>query len=265
MKLKLIVALIAGSLCACQSVSSSSSSSSPADFGVFKRSLNDKPHGYQKVVDPIDSSNQELVERFEVRGGDCGSQPSFNDCEKDRERSELSQHTNRQQAGETYWYAWEIYFPEDYPSVYPTKTALGQFHQLKGTTVFMFQNQTHSVKGRNKAETGGYHLDWHAGGKTKGFWPLISEEDLRGQWHRIEVHAKWSKKDDGFFNVWVDGEQKADYQGQTMEKEKVFFKYGVYRSYISRYQNAHNEQVLPTQVVYYRNVVRGATREDIQP
>ncbi len=235
------------------------------NFGVFKRSLNDKPYGYQKVSDPIDANNLKWVERFEIRNGDCGFQTGWNDCETDRERSELSQQSNRQKVGETYWYAWEIYFPIDYPSVYPAKTALGQFHQANGKPMFMFQNQTHSVKGSKEVYSGGYHLDWHSNQKSKGFWQLINEDELRGKWHRIEVHAKWSKQSDGFFDVWVDGVQKAAFNGQTIEKEQVYFKYGVYRSYISRYKQAHNTEVMPTQVVYYRNVVRGESREDIQP
>ncbi len=258
MKSKLFLVLISISLYGCQS------SHSSADFGEFSRSLNSTPWGYQWVSDPIVSDNSMRVERFEVRAGDCGSQTSWNDCENDRERSELSQRTHRQKEGDTYWYAWEVYFPEDYPSVYPTKTALGQFHQVNGKPVFMFQNQTHSVKGQNKAESGGYHLDWHAKGKTKGFWPLINEKDLRGQWHRIEVQAKWTKQPDGYFNVWVDGERKVAFKGQTMEKEQVYFKYGVYRSYLSRYKEAHGEENLPTQVVYYRNVVRGESRDEVQ-
>ncbi len=261
MKSKLLLVFITISLYGCQSNSSSYSS----DFGEFRRSLNNTSWGYQLVSDPVVSDNTELVERFEVRAGDCGFQPNWNDCDTDRERSELSQRTHRQNEGDTYWYAWEIYFPEDYPSVYPAKTALGQFHQVNGKPVFMFQNQTHSVKGKNKAESGGYHLDWHAKGKTNAFWPLINEKDLRGQWHRIEVQAKWTKQSDGYFNVWVDGKQKVTFKGQTMEKDQVYFKYGVYRSYISRYKEAHGEEKLPIQVVYYRNVMRGESREAIQP
>ena len=51
----------------------------------------------------------------------------WNDCEKDRERSELSSKNNNY-PGNEYWYGWFIYFPEDYPNIYPTKTALGQLH-----------------------------------------------------------------------------------------------------------------------------------------
>ncbi len=262
MKSKLVLVLLTVTLCGCQSALFLSH---PQNFGVFKRSLNNKPYGYEKVADPFDSKNKDLVERFEVRAGDCGKESNWNDCIEDRERSELSQKTRRQQPGDQFWYGWEIYFPLDYPSVYPTKTALGQFHQVNGKPVFMFQNQTHSLKGQNVVETDGYHLDWHANGKTKGFWPLIDEADLRGKWHRIEVHAKWSKKSDGFFNVWVDGVEKVAYSGPTMEKDQVYFKYGVYRSFVSRYKNEFAKDKLPTQVVYYRNVERGSSREAIQP
>ena len=33
---------------------------------------------------------------------------------------------------------------------------------------------------------------------------IASDEDMRGKWTDILVHAKWSKKEDGFFKVWVN-------------------------------------------------------------
>jgi len=48
----------------------------------------------------------------------------------------------------------------------------------------------------------------------------------------------------------VDGEQNVSFHGQTMEKEQVHFKYGVYRSFLSSYKEAHNEDNLLTQAVY---------------
>ena len=99
---------------------------------------NYKEYGMQVVNKkdghPVRAGNQSI--RFEVRPGDCGRNDNHNDCETDRERHELS--GRRTMSKGEWWYAWSIYFPKDYINVYPTKTALGQFHQKKGHPVFMF-------------------------------------------------------------------------------------------------------------------------------
>ncbi len=66
---------------------------SQAQYTGFQRSLNDRPWGIQ----PSERSKKEPVyagpraERFELRQGDCGFQPNWNDCEMDRERVEMSE------------------------------------------------------------------------------------------------------------------------------------------------------------------------------
>jgi len=52
------------------------------------RSLNDTPHGYQIVNAPVRAGQES--QRFEVRPGDCGKSKTWNDCETDRERSEIA-------------------------------------------------------------------------------------------------------------------------------------------------------------------------------
>ncbi|WP_233402872.1 polysaccharide lyase [Marinomonas transparens] len=227
--------------------------SQDGDFGPFMRSLNNQDYGYQVIGDVTGSAPVAQIEKFEVRPGDCYWNKSWNDCEKDRERSELSEKQKTTVAGSEYWYGWSIYFPKNYPNVYPTKTALGQFHQKSSHPVWMFQNAS-----------GGYHLDDHVSG-TKQYYQLIEEESLRGQWHKLEVHVRWAKEQSGFFKVWVNDEQKVNYQGPTMNADKVYFKYGVYRSFLSRYKTAAKKDEVPRQIVYYANVKRGKTRESLRP
>ena len=222
-------------------------------FGEIKRSLNNKPHGYAVIEDPTGSAPTKRVEVFEVRPGDCAKSKGWDDCKKDRERSELSESgKKRARSGSEYWYGWNIYFPKDYINIYPTKTALGQFHQDGSHPVWMFQNGK-----------GGYHLDDQVYGGTRKYFELISEKNLRGQWYQIEVHAKWEKDRTGIFQVWVNGELKVDYTGQTMTAKKVYFKYGIYRSFMSRYKNKTNTTEVPAQTVYYSNVKKGLTRESL--
>ncbi|MEF1291937.1 heparin lyase I family protein, partial [Vibrio sp. M260118] len=105
----LIVTLI--SLVACSSVNEVNR----GNYGDFQRSLNNKSHGYTLTADPLlESDSSTLVERFEVRYGDCASNKDWNDCKKDRERSELSERSKSTHNGDQYWYGWEIYFPDNY-------------------------------------------------------------------------------------------------------------------------------------------------------
>ncbi len=226
------------------------------NFGTFMRSLNDKSHGYTVVPDPTiaasGNSSPNQVERFEVRDGDCGANRGWSDCANDRERSELSERNKTTVPGQRYWYSWKIFFPEDYVNIYPTKVALGQFHQHKAHVVWMFQNAD-----------GGYYLDDQVSGRTRKYYPLISEEDLRGRWHKVEIDAKWSTSDDGWFRVWINGEQKVDYAGQTMQAKAVYFKYGLYRSFVSRYKKQYSADTVPTQVVYFKDVARADSRDKL--
>lgn len=223
------------------------------DFGPFMRSLNKTTYGYEIIDDFTHSAPNKKIEKFEVRPGDCSWNKDWNDCKEDRERSELSEQHKNTPAGSDYWYGWSIYFPKDYPNVFPTKVALGQFHQANSHPIWMFQNCR-----------GGYHLDDHVSG-LKRQYTLVDESNLRGQWHKIEVHARWKKDDSGVFQVWVNGVQKVNYHGPTMDAKDVYFKYGVYRSFLSRYKTAHKVKDVPEQIVYYANVKRGRTREGIQP
>ena len=225
------------------------------NFGQFKRSLNVKNYGHSVIEDPTGIAPTEYVELFEVRPGDCWYDQGWDDCKNDRERSELTQWSKTTRPGHVYWYGWYVYFPNDYPNIYPTKVAVGQFHQHGSHPVWMFQNAN-----------GGYHLDDQVTGTTRRYYKLIDEEDLRGKWHKIELHVKWAKDQAGFFKAWVNGERKINYQGRTMgDAQSVYFKYGVYRSFMSRYKNRFGKEKAPAQRVYFANVKRGNSRDDIQP
>jgi len=218
-------------------------------YGPFKRSLNTKSYGYSVEENTPYNSNGNVIERFEVRDGDCSSQPGHSDCKTDRERSELTEINKVTTSGSKYWYGWNIYFPKEYNNVYPTKVALGQFHQYHSSPAWMFQNHN-----------GGYHLD----GYTPEYITLIDKKELLGKWHKIEVQARWTRENDGYLNIWVNGVQKVKYTGRTMTASAIFFKYGIYRSFMSRYKTRKNADTVPSQVVYFSNVKRANTRDGLK-
>ena len=210
------------------SFSKSFSISSDVGFGnQYKKSLfnNFKKHGVCIVEKskghPTRLGQQSL--RFEVKSGDCGYNKGWDDCKKDRERHELS--GNRHSDGE-YWYAWSIYLPKDFKNIYPTKLAMGQFHQSKGHVVWLFQNAD-----------GGYFVDNHVYGRTFGHDRILNQKEMLGRWNDILINANWTDKKIGFFRVWVNGKLAFKYNGPTKSKgKKVYQKFGVYRQYMSRYK-----------------------------
>jgi hypothetical protein len=244
--------LVSAPAAADQGDSSHPGSIDRGSFGPFERSLNVKAHGYAVIADPTGTAPTRMVERFEVRPGDCHFNAGWNDCESDRERSELGERGRQNPVGSTAWYGWWLYIPDDWINVFPTKVALGQFHQVGSHPVWMFQN-----------DKGGLYLDDHTTGRTRQYHLLIGESELRGRWHRIEVHAHWTREETGFLRVWVNGEQRVDYSGPTMTAKTVYFKYGVYRSFLSRYLQAHGNSEVPAQIAYFAGVKRARSRDQL--
>ena len=227
-------------------------------FGTqYRKSLkaNFKSHGACVVEEPDDHpvryGSKSL--RFEVRDGDCSwykdksGKMIWNDCDEDRFRHELNSYTFQDHT--EYWYHWSLYIPTDWVNVYPTKTALGQFHQNGYKPVFMFQNYG-----------GGLSIDRLSDGNSTERVKIIDNEDLIGQWNDILVRAIWSpdyvwSSDDnteGLFEIWVNGKKVYSHIGQTKNKDKsVYQKFGVYQSFISRYKGKNKTDTIPTQIAYY--------------
>ena len=213
----------------------------------YRKSLsqNFKPYGACVVEKakghPVRLGQQSI--RFEVKTGDCGwdKDGKWSDCKTDRARHELS---GRRHSDGEYWYAWSIYFPKDFVQVFPTKLAIGQFHQYKGHVVWMFQNQR-----------GGYYVDDQVVGITAHMRQLLTQDQMEGQWNDILVHANWTHEPSGFFKVWVNGELGWHHTGATKSKgKKVYQKFGVYQSFLSRYKKRNKTDTVPGQVVYYDEI-----------
>ncbi|MEC9367083.1 MAG: polysaccharide lyase [Pseudomonadota bacterium] len=233
----------------------------PADVASgwdFEKSLKPdfKPWGYS-VVDitdghPVRAGRKSL--RFEVRPGDCSwNTIGHNDCKTDRERHELVQVGDLQKEGDEYWYAWSLYLPQDYPVVSPVRVALAQFHQHP-EVIWMFRN-----------DEGGYAVNRQEElGRGYGYDPILRDEDMRGLWNDILVHASWTSKPEGRFTVWVNGVKAYDYTGPTMGKANtVYFKLGIYRTFVSHFRRKHGVAEVPRQVVYFDEIRRGRSRAEV--
>ena len=166
-----------------------------------------------------------------MRHGDCGKdKDGWSDCKNDRERHELSAIDSPMSSGE-YWFSWSIYFPKDHQNLSPLSNAFGQFHQKDGHPIFMFKElkKGYTIVRTITDKDSDYHEQ-----------NLLTNDEVLGKWSDILINAKWSKKEDGFFKIWVNDELKYDYVGPTKSKQKVYQKFGIYRTGISRYLNYIN-------------------------
>jgi hypothetical protein len=207
----------------------------------FVRFAGDSEWGYSAVPDPTGLGPTEMVERFELRPGDCTSVPPYDDCSLGAERAERTQtHRPSEAVSGSKWYRWHIFFPEDFVNTYPARTRHGQFFD-------------HGRQGPAWAlEVGSTGVLWLGAQFIEEplYFSLIDENKLRGKWHEIIVHAVWSS-DDGEIEVWVNGRKDVSYHGPTCVRCRVFFSYGVHRIDVFVFQKKFPNSTLPVQVVFY--------------
>lgn len=224
------------------------------DMGNFRRDLNWTSYGYTTIEDPTKLAPVKTVERFELRKGDCGVKREWSDCAVGSERTEIEDMTGHR-SGIVKWYGWWFYLPNDFQTIYPAILTIGQWGNTGGSKW-------------------GYHPTWHVqqfsdGGLTLVYrtkddeyhkYFFMSDTQLRNQWHQLEFEIKWSENDDGYLNLWLNGELKLEYRGQTNNGGQNFFRYGIYRA---KHPYVFKHLPWPTQVMYYANVRSGPTRASL--
>jgi hypothetical protein len=219
---------------------------------------------------PVKSGTQSI--RFEIREGDCSNDKTWSDCKGDRYRSEL---TSTKKSFKHKFFAWSIYLPEDFQSVDPVLLLAGQIHQ---TGLEIPTNDGKNRYGQNLSfhiNNGGYWVVRYLRAFPPDFDPysgyykkdthLIDIEDMLGKWTDVVLEFKSTKTKKGIIRVWINGELKYEYFGQTSDGGKNYFKFGMYQSWVSRINNTppkpwidgttrNKADPYPTQVVYYDDV-----------
>lgn len=205
-------------------------------------------HGVGTAHTPLPVRTGASSLRFEVRPGDCSrAKHGWDDCKKDRERTELKQ-TGYQHHGETWWYGFSLLVPQGHKNIWPAKLSFAQFHQEGAKPVVMFQNHK-----------GGLWLDIHDARRTIKLIKLIPQSQLAGRWHDVVLQIRWSRESDGFIRAWVGGRKVASFEGATMSAEQVYFKFGLYRSHLKRNKEAQNVR----HRAYFDRLVRGKSLKDV--
>ena len=90
---------------------------------------------------------------------------------------------------------------------------------------------------------------------------LIKNEHVRFRWTDIEIHALWASTDEGFIKIYVNEELTRTVEGPNMEgANRIYFDFGIYNAFLSQCDCKN----MPTQVVYFDGIRRGASRLDVQ-
>lgn len=227
-------------------------------------SLNDTDWGYELVTDPVRAG--EVSQRFEVRDGDCGidSYSGWSDCDNDRERSEISLNESWTY-GEDQWIGYSIFVPERFATSMRVATTVGQVHQRGGPT---------GTAGGYASQPPVFQLDMKAGefflrvhllsGDENNVtndvvdFELLPLDEMRGRWTDIAVNFDTSHEG-GSLTVYVNGRRLAEYSGWIeFIPNDYFFKYGIYRTFVSRHGAP-----MPTQVLYIDEVRFGNSLFDV--
>ncbi len=229
--------------------------------GFGKMTLQSARNG--KGLSRVEFANGLRAERFELLSGDCPK--STGDCTSDRERIEFFDSRPKAKPGSEYWYAYSVFLPGDFPIPRAGRgtvvLTLGQIHQ-RGTSgpelLFHLDQQGFWVK-----LTDPYRLDDDPMNPVPVFKRdrIASAATPIGKWMHVKVQARWSRSDaDGFINVWINGKPVWSHRGATTNaNDPLYFKYGLYRAFVSRCGGP-----CPGMVAYYANVRQGRRESDVE-
>lgn len=169
------------------------------------------------------------------------------------ERAEIAGEKMR--PGGEYWYGWSMFITEEWDSYCNNGwgTSITQWHRydgkmpswLKGglpTSIYV--TPTGEIKLRILHEDS----DKPKTKATKTF-ELGRLKDIQGKWVNFVVHAKWSSGTDGFFQLWIDDEQRVDYKGSAWFYDPAIT-WGPYHK-LGQYRGAEGWEGKEPLVIYY--------------
>ena len=225
---------------------------------------NSKKHNYTIVKDPTGTSPIEIVEKFAPRKGDCsdkrGKGSNFgigvSDCDLGKMRLEIASHkkyrlskTKIKRKPQERWYGYYIYVPEDFPEDIFLRPYITQFYGYDKKSKPGYAPQISATIFKGRLEIVGEYI--------------IDEKNLKGQWHKIEYHIRWSTQNDGFVKVYCNNELKMNWDSYaTMARDYVEVKYGTYST---REAPPYPENyTFPSHTIYFAGVSVSKKREDLK-
>ena len=157
---------------------------------------------------------------------------------------------------------------KDFIDTHPTNTSLGQVHQIGGPTGTAQGLASFPPLIQIDARLGGLNFNWHklSGSKTNVidrsyYYELKRLRNMKEVWTDISFCLDFENER---MDVWVDGIQKVKILKSPIffTPKEIYFKHGIYRSFISKYKERKNSD-MPTQVVFYDEIRRGDSIEKV--
>jgi hypothetical protein len=228
-----------------------------------ERSLSTTKWGYQIVKSPVRAGKR--AQRFEVRPGDCSGDSGWSDCDNDRERSEITLKKDWRY-GTTQWIGFSVYVPQDFKASSKVNTTVGQIHQRGGPSGTAGGLPSFpplmQLEMRGGSYIAGVHILTGSASNVRDNvkkFPLASINAMRGKWTDILIHLDTAKGKE-VLEVYVNGQRKAALTDfiNFIPKE-FYFKYGIYRSFVSRHGGP-----MPTQILYIDEVKLGKSADKVR-
>ena len=221
-------------------------------------------HNFQFVNDSKESRRGNQYQRFELRDGDCFNLGNWDDCANDRQRVEFTAEPFLPPKGNQ-CIAFSIMLDNDFKTMDGSPTALAQVHQRGGPTGFAGGFKSNPGVLMFHAQEGYYDFDWlYLHGPRNNIkqldlkFRLLTLDEMKGKWNDISFCLDFAKNN---MSLWVNGKRKFNINQPPTGlhlPESIFFKYGIYQSFVSKHSGS-----TPTQIVYYDEIRRGSSIEEV--
>ncbi|MDA8858978.1 polysaccharide lyase [Candidatus Pelagibacter sp.] len=241
--------------------------SSKSGFTNHSNHMGHNNYNFQYIKNKTKARAGKYFQRFEVRDGDCFGDDTWNDCKNNRERVEFSAEP-QQRPIKKQCYGYSLMLSKDFIDTHPTNTTLGQVHQIGGPTGTAQGLASFPPLIQIDARLGGLHFNWHklSGSETNVidrsyYYELKRLRKMKEVWTDISFCLDFENER---MDVWVDGIQKVKILKSPIffTPKEIYFKHGIYRSFISKYKERKNSD-MPTQVVFYDEIRRGDSIEKV--
>ena len=227
-----------------------------ADRLLGARSLSDTDWGYGIVTAPIRAGTE--AQRFEVRPGDCASNGGWDDCARDRERSEFRPDLEWL-PGAPMWIEFSLFLPLDFPVSDRVKTTIAQIHQRGGPIRVAGGLVSRPPVMQMELLGDALRLTVHVPGADNIHVDLAEVGAMRGVWTDFRIH--FASGDRSELQVWLNDDLRAQVADWPSPPPDFFyFKYGIYRSFVSRHGAP-----MPTQIAYFDELRMGPLLVDVAP
>ncbi len=221
-----------------------------------ERSLSKTKWGYALVKSPTRAGKR--AQRFEVRPGDCSRDSGWDDCANDRERSEYRVKKSIAYGTDS-WIGFSIYLPPDFYASPSVNTTVGQIHQRggpSGTARGLPSNPPLlQLEMRNNTYKVGVHILSGSATDVRDevrYFDLSSLSAMRGRWTDVMIHLDTSGGRQ-VLEVYINGKRKAQLANFIgFVPKEYYFKYGIYRSFVSK-----ERRPMPTQMLIIDEVKFG--------